>query len=129
MIEGLGGVTSQLISVALDATLLRHEVIANNIANVDTPGFQVQGLSFEDQLRGFTDSISEKNDQLLQAEVKSLAERLHEGDSLIVRENEKVELDREMVKLAENTVRYQALLKASAKRDELLTLAINGGRK
>lgn len=129
MIEGLGGVTSQLIGLALDAALMRHELIANNIANHDTPGYRAVGLSFEDQLRGFTDSINESNDKLLQTRLDSLGERMHDGDSLIVKGEETVELDREMVKLTENTLRYQALLKAAGKRDELLSLAINGGRK
>jgi len=129
MIEGLGGVTSQLIGLALDAALMRHELIANNIANHDTPGYRAVGLNFEEQLNGFTDSISKTDDKLLQTRLDSLGERLQDGDSLIVKGDETVELDREMVKLTENTLRYQALLKAAGKRDELLSLAINGGRR
>lgn len=35
----------------LDASMLRQRVIANNIANLNTPGFKKSSVSFEDQLR------------------------------------------------------------------------------
>ena len=35
----------------LDAAWIRNEVISNNIANVDTPGYKRQDVNFEHQLR------------------------------------------------------------------------------
>jgi flagellar basal body rod protein FlgB len=40
-----------------------------------------------------------------------------------------VELDSEMVRLTENALRYQAILKATANQGALLRSAINGGRQ
>lgn len=129
MIEDLGGVTSRLIGVALDAALLRHEVIANNIANSDTPGYHVKRLSFEEHLGGLTAALRNADDATLSARIESLKTYLQEPGSMVVSENETVELDREMVRLTENTLRYQAILKAAGKRGELLSMAINGERR
>jgi flagellar basal-body rod protein FlgB len=43
-------VTSVAMKSALDALALRQRVIADNIANVDTPGFLAGRVSFEDAL-------------------------------------------------------------------------------
>ena len=41
----------ELLSRLLDVASVRHDVIAQNIANVNTPGFQTLEVSFEDALR------------------------------------------------------------------------------
>ena len=40
----------------LDATWARNEVIAQNIANVDTPGYKKSSVSFEEHLESAMDS-------------------------------------------------------------------------
>ncbi len=42
---------TQMLENALDASSLRQQVIANNIANINTPGFQAQTVNFEAELR------------------------------------------------------------------------------
>lgn len=131
MIEDLSGVTGQLIRVALDAAVARHQVIANNIANVDTPGYVPKRLSFEDQLSRFATQMSgSAGDSALKGELDSIAAMLNDGS--LVRasaEHEGIELDREMVRLTENVLRYQALLEAASKRGAVMRLAISGGRQ
>jgi flagellar basal-body rod protein FlgB len=129
VIEDLGGVTSQLINVALDASLLRQEIIANNIANVDTPGFKAKSLGFEKYLSGFISEMSNTDKNMLRARIDALSENLSTDSPLVVSENEAVELDREMINLTQNVLRYQALLKAAGERGALLSMAINGGRR
>lgn len=133
MIEEMGGVNSQLIGLALDAALLRHEVIANNIANVNTPGYSAKRLSFEEHLAGFSSALQQAgnslNNELLSTRIEALKAALNDGNTLVVPQNETVELDREMVRLTENNLRYQALLQAGGKRGELLSMAIREGRR
>ncbi|MGB4476084.1 MAG: flagellar basal body protein, partial [Bacillota bacterium] len=43
-------VTLDVLSKALQAASLRQEAIAQNLANVDTPGYKALGVSFEEQL-------------------------------------------------------------------------------
>ncbi len=125
----LGGVTQHLMGVALDAAMLRHEVIANNIANHDTPGYKAKRLNFENIFNEMALHVREVNASTLEARIESVREYLREGGTAIVSQNETVELDHEMVRLTENTLRYQAILKAASKRGDLLSLAINGGRR
>lgn len=46
-----GGLTRQTVYKSLDASALRGRVIAENLANVDTPGYQRKEVLFEDQLK------------------------------------------------------------------------------
>ena len=39
-----------VLDKAADASWTRNEIIANNIANIDTPGYKRQDLNFEDEL-------------------------------------------------------------------------------
>lgn len=43
-------VTSAALSSALDGLALRQRTIANNIANVNTPGYHARRVAFEDAL-------------------------------------------------------------------------------
>jgi flagellar basal-body rod protein FlgB len=40
----------ELLTRLINATTLRHDVIAQNVANVNTPGYQTLEVSFEDTL-------------------------------------------------------------------------------
>ena len=42
---------SNLIQKTLDASWMRNEVITNNIANVNTPGYKSKSLAFEEEFR------------------------------------------------------------------------------
>jgi flagellar basal-body rod protein FlgB len=46
----LESVTSAALSSALDGLALRQRTIANNIANVNTPGYHARRVSFENAL-------------------------------------------------------------------------------
>ncbi len=43
-------VSSVALNSALDGLALRQRVIADNVANIQTPGYQAQRVSFEDEL-------------------------------------------------------------------------------
>lgn len=47
----LESVTATALSSALDGLALRQRAIADNIANINTPGYQSQRVQFEDELR------------------------------------------------------------------------------
>jgi flagellar basal-body rod protein FlgB len=50
------GKTLDVLHRSMDAGLLRHNVIANNIANSDTPNFKRSMVNFESQLKRALDS-------------------------------------------------------------------------
>lgn len=97
----------KVIHKALDAAWTRNEVIAQNIANVDTPGYKRKTVSFEERLReamgnkDFKKSDVDKIDIKVVEENKDLSQRL-DGNS--------VDIDVEMAALAKNTIQYNALI-------------------
>ncbi|MDD3174789.1 MAG: flagellar basal body rod protein FlgB [Herbinix sp.] len=101
-----------VLNKAADASLTRHEVISNNIANVDTPNYKRQDVQFESYLttalsgEGSLDkAVADVDLNLLDATVytdnASLSYRL-DGNN--------VDIDTEEAYLADNQIRYYALL-------------------
>ncbi|MFT6102048.1 MAG: flagellar basal-body rod protein FlgB [Candidatus Endobugula sp.] len=127
MIEDLSGVTSKVVTTTLDGLFLRHQVIAHNIANVNTPNYSAKGVSFEqhlDKLSLSAASPSEK--QSLTDAMSNLKGIIQEKNSLIFSTGNKVELDKEMVQLTENVLKFRALLEANSRRGDIMSLAIKG---
>jgi flagellar basal-body rod protein FlgB len=50
------GRTVDILQRSMDVSLLRQDVIANNIANADTPNFKRSTVNFESQLRAALES-------------------------------------------------------------------------
>ncbi len=126
-IDDLGGVTSKLVSLALDAALLRHEVIAHNVANADTPGFAAKKLSFERELAKYMDNGS-LNETAFRQDFDELKLNLTEKTYISPRADAEVQLDQEMIRLTQNTLHYRALLEANSKRGAIIRMAIDGAR-
>ena len=70
MIEKLTGRT-KIIEKSLDAAWLRNSVIADNIANVDTPGYKRKVVKFEEFLKDAQNSQSLKNKKITQSNQKT----------------------------------------------------------
>ncbi|HHV61032.1 MAG TPA: flagellar biosynthesis protein FlgB [Firmicutes bacterium] len=110
-----------VLSKALDGLSLRHEVISNNIANVNTPGFKAGEVNFEEALRS---ALNEGEAALArfqpQVEVAPLTYRVDQNS---------VDIDREMGKLADNALTYSAVAELVSARFRILSTAISEGRK
>lgn len=128
-----------VLQKALDALALRHEVIANNVANVDTPFFKRSEVSFQEKLK-----------QVLETKEPSLLWRTHANhlpkvetvdlkhfkpEVYTVRETSgrndqnNVDLEIEMAKLAQNTLHYQAVSDVTARYLSGLRFVISEGRR
>lgn len=124
MIDEIGGPTAQLVTLALDAAVLRHKVIANNIANANTPGFEPQRLEFEQLLLEVETQRTPQSKAMLTEHVERLKPLINSGETIVETADAKVELDTEMKNLAENTLYYQALLEGLSKRSSIIKMAI-----
>ncbi len=92
----LDSVSSLAMRSALDGLALRQRVTANNIANVSTPGFHAQRVSFEDAL---AQSVS-RGDGAVQATTDSSLEPTRLNGS-------NVNLDTETLSNIDTVLRYQ----------------------
>lgn len=102
-----------VLDKAADASWLKNEAISNNIANVDTPGYNRQDVNFEDALKDALQkssyvSLDDKINNLdmsrldvgIYTEYSSYSYRLDENN---------VDIDTENVELARNQLVYQGL--------------------
>ena len=127
MSSPLLGITTDLVTLALDAASARQQVIAHNIANANTPGYVSYEISFESQL----DQLRAK----LRAGEKTSLSDLQSFKPRIVPVSQeaglspKVALDLEAAKLAESVLQYQAVTRAYNQMSSLLSIAINEGKR
>jgi len=125
MIDDIGGVTAQLVKAALDVASLRHEVIANNIANANTQGFKPKKVGFEEYLKEAALGINDQQLSIEQSDIAQILQNVMDGQTIETSGESKVELDMEMTKLSENVIRYKALLEGLGKRGDIIKMAIS----
>lgn len=117
-----------VLDKAADASWIRNEAIANNIANVGTPGYKRQDVNFEEQLRKamknsrYT-SIDERVANVDLERLNPITYRDHSSLSYRLDGNN-VDIDTENVELASNQIRYQGLTDSISKHFEGLQLVM-----
>ena len=117
----------------LDAAWLRNEVISQNIANVDTPGYRRKAVSFEEHYHTALNRESEfalrqtREAHLDQGIQQSMEPRVYEEESNYRMDCNNVDVDKEMTDLAVNVIYYQTLLTKVASETAQLDTAIKGG--
>ena len=103
-----------ILDKAADAANLRNELLTNNIANVSTPKYKRKDLDFESVLQG--ELAGEKN---LSKAVKKANQNLETLDAQVYTDNaslsyrldgNNVDINTEEARLAENQIKYQALV-------------------
>ncbi len=103
-----------VLDKAADAAWLRNEVISNNIANADTPGYKRQDVNFEAQLEKALKGANEENMDTKVAALRSrdLEATTHsdfsEYDYRLDENN--VDIQVENVNLAKNQLKYNGLM-------------------
>ncbi len=128
-----GDTTLGTVGRWLNGLSSRQGAIADNIANIDTPGYRRREVPFEAELRRATASGSERlavthsshmpiapsrgNSNGLQATQLLTSDRL-DGNN--------VDIDQEMVSLAETQLRYQAAASALNSRISQVRNVIQG---
>jgi flagellar basal-body rod protein FlgB len=127
---------------ALNARALRQDLIASNIANVDTPYYRPKDVDFENILNEkaqeeFSNEKSEKLELAKSSEGKSL-EGL-EGSSnqptifyrdghLAKNDGNSVDLDVETTELSKNSIMYNALTAALKKEGTLFKAVVDASK-
>jgi flagellar basal-body rod protein FlgB len=123
------GVTSQLVSMALDGALARHAAIATNIANVSTPDYQPVMARFDQLVEQLQGRVEDRSlDSATERVVGTLKDSLEREPLALDPRASKVELDVQMAYLAKNTLRYQALLTAQSKLSAMRDFVISEGK-
>lgn len=119
-------VTFQSLDLALGAAGKRQEVLANNLANVNTPGYKRLDVDFDGMLAKAVDAARTGDRSALD----SLRPGVGTDNAVAVRaDGNSVDVDQEMAHLAENNIRYNALVQLTQKKLETLKYVISDGRR
>ena len=122
MFNGLFGKNLDIIQRELDVSVLRRNVIANNIANSDTPNFKRTVVNFESQLKRALDSEKVKPFPQLLSDKRHIpfyrpmdyrkVEPRRVLDYLTTAKNNgnNVDIEEEMMNAMENQLLYQTLV-------------------
>jgi flagellar basal-body rod protein FlgB len=102
----------------------RHEVLASNLANVETPGYRARELDFEIALKEAFLPDPERP----AAGALPTAKVVEDLGAPARADGNTVDLDLQMIKLSTNGGRYTALAKLLGHRIMLLRSAIEGSR-
>jgi flagellar basal-body rod protein FlgB len=103
-----------ILQFALDSVVQQQQTIANNIANVDTPGYQADQVTFESSLANAVASGGE-------ATAESVPEGLSSGTN-----GNNVSLPTEMTLMQENDLQNQTVVNSLDDQFALLSDAITG---
>jgi len=103
---------SQLLARAMDTYTLRQRVTAGNIANADTPGFKKHIVDFEEELQRV------KNGEGVRG--------MKEVTPIIVETDQEIELEDELIEMADTQARVQLVTRSLRHHFELMKNGITG---
>ncbi|MCG0274595.1 MAG: flagellar basal body rod protein FlgB [Thermosediminibacteraceae bacterium] len=127
-----------LLQKMMDAKWIRHEVLANNIANVDTPNFKRSEVAFETLLQKYIkesgsklplSTTSEKHIPNSKKTFDLKPRVVVQHDRTFRNDGNNVDIDKEMVELIQNAIAYNILADQVQRQFSLLRSAITEGRR
>ena len=101
-----------VLDKAADASWVRNEVLANNIANATTPNFKRSDVNFESILMKELQGSGSFNKRIANVDLKELTPIIYkENSNLQYRlDGNNVDIDMESARLADNQIRYNAIV-------------------
>lgn len=139
-IEGIFNSTVDLLGKSIDLRAKSQNLIASNIANVETPNFVPKTLAFEEELQsamksrpGGQRSTAVPHQRHIPVRGAGTAVRSVSGKVIETpartpgKDGNAVELENEMGKLADNQIMFNASVQMLNKKFESLRTAIKGG--
>jgi flagellar basal-body rod protein FlgB len=123
--------TLGLLSKGLDAASLRQEVHAHNLANLNTPGYRRKYVTFTEELGRAkrVAALSLTHQRHLQAKGAEPLRVEEEKGTLRRPDGNSVDLDREMLALVNNQLRYNSMIQLLNSRLSGWRYVINEGRR
>jgi flagellar basal-body rod protein FlgB len=109
---------------AMHGVVFRNDVISNNIANADTPGFKKSKVFFEDSLRNATDKYYQSG-ELDFSSVRITDAVVNDSFNYRLDQNN-VDREVEMTELYQNAARYDVLTNMLLNNGRRLNLVLTG---
>lgn len=132
----LMGKTMKALENALDFRAANHSVISGNLANIETPGYVPKKVTFNQALRDAVTSndtpairkVSLHRTHSKHLPLSSDVNSVYSVDAMKLSELEgkKLNLDREMAKMSQNNLLYEASVQLLTRKFESLKTVIRG---
>ncbi|MGP4072255.1 flagellar basal body rod protein FlgB [Piscibacillus sp. B03] len=122
--------TIQNLESGLRYSSVKNKVIAQNLANVDTPNYKAKDVSFKKQLEHAQHNFQAKltNEKHIPFGRTGLEIQIKQKNGVTYNHNgNSVDLDKEMTELAENQIYYQALVERINGKFNSIKSVLNGG--
>ncbi|MDI9817559.1 MULTISPECIES: flagellar basal body protein [unclassified Legionella] len=110
--------TIELISLALDASLMRQTAVANNIANANTPDYQPIEVNFEQQLTIANPLATNRQATEVSGNIKPFYQQ-----------REATSIDEQVALSVQNATHYRALIKGLNQKFAIMKLALQGNNQ
>lgn len=126
-----------LLEKSLDYLWIKNEVISNNIANVNTPGYKRYNVRFSDYLSTERSKFSIgsylKDSKFLpigkDRKYIVAPQVIRENNTSMRKDGNNVDIDVENAELAKNSINYNVVASQLSKELSIIKQAINEGRK
>ncbi|MBT2657828.1 flagellar basal body rod protein FlgB [Bacillus sp. ISL-18] len=123
-----------LLNRALDASSLRQQVISNNLANAETPGYKAKQVVFEDILKqhlanqtNFVGTRTNPRHIVIGQPTDGITAKMVENTDTVMQNNgNNVDPDAEMTEMGKNALWYYTLTEQLNSEFQQLSIAIKG---
>jgi flagellar basal-body rod protein FlgB len=128
MITALFDQAIDRLARGLEYTSRRHEVLAQNVANLETPGYRALDVAFDDYLKPTKPPAADATPVPLAAAGPGAphGRLVYASDGPPREDGNDVNLDRQMARIAENTLFNHTLVQLLAARFATVKQAISG---
>lgn len=110
--------TQFALEAAMRGSMVRQSLLTNNLANVDTPGYQRQDVNFQ----GTLDAALQSGQPLDQITFRPVTQQ-----QTVRADGNGVDAAQESANIAENGLLYQELTQIAAARESILKSAMGTG--
>ncbi len=128
--------TIDMQKIGLNGSWMRNEAISNNMANVNTPGYKRQDVSFENMLRDYLD---QNQTSLTRTNSKHLSTSGNMGNDLepdltrmsqtsFRKDKNNVDMDTEMAEMTKNSLYYNSVVTQVNNQFRRIKLVVKEGR-
>ncbi len=118
----------QMMEKSLDFLWTKQEVILNNIANVETPDYKPQYVTFEESLRSAIEQRADENGVVRgsQSAINSAEITVHTAEVSTRLDDNGVNITEQNIELARNALQLQYLMDSISNDFNILRTAIKG---
>jgi flagellar basal-body rod protein FlgB len=118
------------LSKSLKGLSKRNDLIASNIANIETPGYKAKDINFEQTMKRHLST--KKDGNVTVKSTNSVFSKFSINDKMGLTEDmtgNNVDIDKEMVALTENKMKYDLVVEAVKSNLKLYNIIVDSARR